>query len=294
METVLVVDAAYIHSAPDVNAWSQAELDRVDPARLRRRVEAATGLAVTSAVWCGAKDGRFDSGGAKLERSLRRAGFEARFRRMKVDEVLCRNRDCRSCRHRANPIRVRRQSGVDVDICTRTLEIVFGASAAATVILVAGDGDLAPLAETLLRAGFDLFVFAYPRSLSPELADLANASKGVVALDASFFRTNKPPEKEDAAPLFSEGGKKDAPPTLVPTQVARHGHLASASPLVVSADDTASSSGGCKDNPDDHSSVGLQGSGSGYDSDDDDEEIILFDPHRARHPLPAPPPSPSL
>ena len=79
---------------------------------------------MTHCVWFGAKDGRMDSGGAALERALKKAKFETRFRPMKVDEVVCRNRDCdENCPHRtsATPVRVMRQAGVDVDLAVSSL-----------------------------------------------------------------------------------------------------------------------------------------------------------------------------
>lgn len=189
---LLAVDAAYCHSSSttrDVNCWSADELNHFSPAALKARVEAGIGGKLTHCVWHGARDGRWDSGGARLDRRLKAAGFETRFRRMKVDEVRCRNRDCQ-CRHRDDPIFVRRQAGVDVDIAARTLELALGTKA--TVVLASGDGDLASLVETLIRNGCKVFVAAFDKSLSPELADLALQSAGVLDLKrAHFHRTRR-------------------------------------------------------------------------------------------------------
>ena len=197
----LVVDAAYVHvgarrakhdETSDLNGWSSRELKALRPRQLRRRLEAAFERRVVRSVWCGARDGRMDSGGKELERSLNRAGFETSFSRIKVDEVVCRNRDCcdAKCPHRgplSTPVRVRRQAGVDVDIACRALEMLYSHSAsdgAPALLLVAGDGDFAPLARAVHRAGATLLVAAWSHSLSP---DLEAAADGLVYLDSSFF-----------------------------------------------------------------------------------------------------------
>lgn len=182
---LLVVDAAYVHCGrsrtdvgrgPDSDQNSWAELEGFDPKLLRRRVEESVGAQMSHCVWFGAQDGRLDSGGKHLQKRLVNSGFELRFRRMKVDEVHCRNRNCDggTCRHRFDPIFVRRQAGVDVDITARTLELVYArAPMSAIVVLVAGDGDLAPLAEALLRANCELYLLAFRHSVSHQLASLA-------------------------------------------------------------------------------------------------------------------------
>ena len=197
----LVVDAAYVHvgarrakhdETSDLNGWSSRELKALRPRQLRRRLEAAFERRVVRSVWCGARDGRMDSGGKALERSLNRAGFETSFSRIKVDEVVCRNRDCcdAKCPHRgplSTPVRVRRQAGVDVDIACRALEMLYAHSAsdgAPALLLVAGDGDFVPLARAAHRAGATLLVAAWSHSLSP---DLEAAADGLVYLDSSFF-----------------------------------------------------------------------------------------------------------
>lgn len=182
---LLAVDAAYVHCGrnridvgrgPDSDQNSWTELEGFDPKLLRRRVEESVGAQMSHCVWFGAQDGRLDSGGKHLQKRLLNSGFELRFRRMKVDEVHCRNRNCDggSCRHRFDPIFVRRQAGVDVDITARTLELVYAnAAISATVVLVAGDGDLVPLAEALLRANCELYLLAFRHSVSHHLASLA-------------------------------------------------------------------------------------------------------------------------
>ncbi|KAJ1453376.1 hypothetical protein M885DRAFT_524582 [Pelagophyceae sp. CCMP2097] len=245
MACLLIVDAAYVHvgsakvrrmrntgGGRDINSWSRDELEAFDPKALLRRVEDLIGRRCTHAVWCGAKDGRMDSGGAALERALRAANFEARFRPMKCEEVFCRNRDCddSSCKHRKNAVRVVRQAGVDVDLAVRTLEIVYRHGPGAAVVLVAGDGDFAPLADALERARCQLYVAAFEHSLSNELAVCAERSAGLLSLDASFFERKRSsrrrgPERKERFDTTSTStseatSEEDAPPREAPTRDA--------------------------------------------------------------------------
>jgi uncharacterized LabA/DUF88 family protein len=207
---VVVVDAAYVHvgaasvarcrpatvdaTTNDINGWSAEALRALDPAALRERIEEAAGDAVLAAAWCGARDGRFDSGGKALEAALARAGFRTSFRAIKVDEVICRNRDCDDarCPHRGplrTPVRVRRQAGVDVDVACAALELVHAYGRGVELVLVAGDGDFLPLVEAARRAGARVAVAAFAHSLSPALADAADA---VYDMDATWFRRRAP------------------------------------------------------------------------------------------------------
>ena len=123
----LVVDAAYVHhgtaaaAADNINGWSEAALKRIKPKAFKRRLESALGLSIERACWCAARDGRVDAVATKLDKRLRKAGFVTSYRRIKMDEVVCRNRDCVAAGtcphlHRSNPVRCRRQAGVDVDV----------------------------------------------------------------------------------------------------------------------------------------------------------------------------------
>ena len=120
----LVVDAAYVHhgtaaaSADNINGWSEAALKRIKPKAFKRCLESALGLSIERACWCAARDGRVDAVATKLDKRLRKAGFLTSYRRIKMDEVVCRNRDCVAAGtcphlHRSNPVRCRRQAGVD-------------------------------------------------------------------------------------------------------------------------------------------------------------------------------------
>ena len=117
----LVVDAAYVHhgtaaaSADNINGWSEAALKRIKPKAFKRRLESALGLSIERACWCAARDGRVDAVATKLDKRLRKAGFLTSYRRIKMDEVVCRNRDCVAAGtcphlHRSNPVRCRRQA----------------------------------------------------------------------------------------------------------------------------------------------------------------------------------------
>ena len=205
--TILAVDTAYLVAGnrSDVNSWSQSALESIDAARLRKRLSREVGRKVTYALWCGAKDGRADSGGATLERNVREAGFETRYRRMKVDEVLCHRRGC-DCKHQSEPVFARRQAGVDVDLAVRTLELLL-LKKAKCVILVAGDGDFEALGEAVLRAGASFYLCAYAHSLSPNLGHLAQ--NNIIHLDTSFFHRK---QKQTKKP------KASSPPPEITTQ----------------------------------------------------------------------------
>ena len=169
----LVVDAAYVHhgtaaaSADNINGWSEAALKRIKPKAFKRRLASALGLSIERACWCAARAGRVDAVATKLDKRLRKAGFVTSYRRIKMDEVVCRNRDCVAAGtcphlHRSNPVRCRRQAGVDVDVACRALQFVTEQLMSETswqsttwphaqqaaqpwLVLVAGDGDFLSL-----------------------------------------------------------------------------------------------------------------------------------------------------
>jgi uncharacterized LabA/DUF88 family protein len=67
----------------------------------------------------------------------------------------------------------RQQKGVDVQLAVDALEAAWSGNAAA-IGLVAGDGDFAPLADAIRRAGPHVLVLGFEKSLSSELVDSAD------------------------------------------------------------------------------------------------------------------------
>ena len=132
----LVVDAAYVHhgtaaaSADNINGWSEAALKRIKPKAFKRRLESALGLSIERACWC-----------ARPGRQRRRRGDEARQAAAQggLRNELPSHKDGRgrvsqprlrrgqgTCPHlhRSNPVRCRRQAGVDVDVACRALQFI--------------------------------------------------------------------------------------------------------------------------------------------------------------------------
>ena len=153
----------------------------------------------------------------KLDKRLRKAGFLTSYRRIKMDEVVCRNRDCVAAGtcphlHRSNPVRCRRQAGVDVDVACRALQFITEQlmrdqtdwhsstwthaqqSAQPWLVLVAGDGDFLSLVETAKRLGAKVAVAAWRRSVHDDLVETADA---FLALDDDDVVWNESDDEED-------------------------------------------------------------------------------------------------
>ena len=264
----LVVDAAYVHhgtaaaSADNINGWSEAALKRIKPKAFKRRLESALGVSIERACWCAARDGRVDAVATKLDKRLRKAGFVTSYRRIKMDEVVCRNRDCVAAGtcphlHRSNPVRCRRQAGVDVDVACRALQFVTEQLMSETswqsstwthaqqaaqpwLVLVAGDGDFLSLVETAKRLGAKVAVAAWRRSVHDDLVETADA---FLALDDDDVVWNESDDEEDDDDDASSATPHVASPSplLVPAQLSISGSpFGAAAPMPPAPDDELS------------------------------------------------------
>ena len=265
----LVVDAAYVHhgtaaaSADNINGWSEAALKRIKPKAFKRRLESALGLSIERACWCAARDGRVDAVATKLDKRLRKAGFTTSYRRIKMDEVVCRNRDCVAAGtcphlHRSNPVRCRRQAGVDVDVACRALQFITEQLMSETtswqsstwthaqqaaqpwLVLVAGDGDFLSLVETAKRLGAKVAVAAWRRSVHDDLVETADA---FLALDDDDVVWNEGDEEEEDDDDASSATPQIASPSplLVPAQLSISGSpFGAAAPMPPAPDDELS------------------------------------------------------
>lgn len=240
----LVVDAAYVHhgtaaaSADCINGWSEAALNRIRPKSFKKRLESALGLSIDRACWCAARDGRVDAVANKFDKRLRQAGIATSYRRIKMDEVVCRNRDCVAAGtcphlHRSNPVRCRRQAGVDVDVACKALQFVTEElmsdragwqsstwsrpqrSAQPWLVLVAGDGDFCALLETAKHLGAKVAVAAWRRSVHEDLVANADA---FLALDDDVVVWNNDDEEDEDGVTPPRGAARS--PLLVPAQLS--------------------------------------------------------------------------
>ena len=219
----LVVDAAYVHhgtaasSADNINGWSEAALkkDKAESVQAAPRVRARPQHRARLLVRRARRPRR--RGGDEARQAAAQGGFPNVYRRIKMDEVVCRNRDCVAAGtcphlHRSNPrVRCRRQAGVDVDVACRALQFITEQLMSETswqsstwthaqqaaqpwLVLVAGDGDFLSLVETAKRLGAKVAVAAWRRSVHDDLVETADA---FLALDDDDVVWNESDEEED-------------------------------------------------------------------------------------------------